>query len=262
MTTDGGLEHRLREFTAKWQRTTVLPTFVDRLTDFFRRADGLLTSKSLEEPELPACERMDSIRFAQLMTGLAPLIGSIRGRSAYPNPWSASGLKRDEVRNTSALAFLWDETLNGRPARDFLEAFLVRVSPDGDPLPIRELLDDGYRVRVEDSPLGLGSERIDLTLESAEVIVGIEVKIGAGLGETQLQRYVDTVRRRAASTKRHHRVIFLAPFGSPVTEVVSASWRDVVLASRSVRVRAAERSFVHHLIECYAQHLLSWKERR
>lgn len=255
--TEAALRDRIPQFTKEW-RILHEPdsALVDRLLVFLSRSDGLLNvprrTAALSEP-------IDVTRLSRIVEALVPALADRRARGTYPNPWTAAGLKRDELRNTSALAFLWNANLSGRPATEFLAAFLHRISPVSDPLPIRELLDGGYQVRVEDSPLGLGSERIDLTIESGSVIFGIEVKIGAPVRDQQLERYCDTIRHRAESMKLQHRVILLAPFPTVVPGVVSASWDDVVAASREVLPPVAGRSFVHHLIDRFAEHVSSWK---
>ena len=257
MNTQGAALHgRIKRFGNEWRQLSGASPLADRLTHFFTRSDGLLGASAIG----PEAVDIDTARLGRLVAALSPSLAAMQARGTYPNPWTAAGIKRDEVRNTSALAFLWDARRSGPSATEFLAEFLSRISPGTNRLPIRELLDGGYHVRVEDSPLGLASERIDLTIESARVLLGIEVKIRAGLGREQLQRYADTVRRRAAPTRRMHRVILLAPFASPVAEVVSASWGDVVAAARAVLPRPPERTFTHHLIDRFAEHVSSWKE--
>ena len=256
----GDLQERLGLFAEEWRRAGA-STLQDRLRSFLPQLGALLPKPFEREEAGRPPPVLGPERLQRLLEELSPRSAALRERAACPNPWTAAGLKRDEVRNTAALALLWDERRSGSAARDFLTAFLVRVSPAEAPLPIGEVLGGTYEVRVEDTPLGLASERVDLTIESDGAVLGIEVKIGAGLGEAQLERYVETIRRRAAGTGRRHGVLFLAPFGSSVPEVVSASWDDVVGAARTALPKASARNFTHHLIGSFVEHVATWKDR-
>lgn len=258
---EGSLQQRFGLFAGEWRRLAGEATLEDRLRSFLPQV-GALHPERFERQEIGrAPPVLSAERMQRLVKELSPYSAALRERAARPNPWTAAGLKRDEVRNTAALALLWDERRSGSAAREFLTAFLNRVSPTSSPLPLSEIFGGDYDVRVEDTPLGLASERVDLTIESDGAVLGIEVKIGAGLGEAQLERYVETIRRRAASTGRHHRVLFLAPFGPSMPEVVSASWNDVVAAARTVLPRTSARNFTHHLIDGFVEHVATWKDR-
>ena len=146
-----------------------------------------------------------------------------------PNPWALAGLKRVEVRNAATLAGLWRSSIVGTA---FLDAFLRRINVK-ERLPERTVLEQGYGVRIEDCPLGLASDRVDITIEGRRFLVGIEVKIGAGLGPRQLERYVETIRTRAGRDRRWA-VVMLAPRPDTRPDVVPARWHDVAAAAEQI----------------------------
>ena len=54
----------------------------------------------------------------------------------------------------------------------------------------------GYSVQTEHCLNGSGADRVDITVETQDAIVGIELKIFAGEGEAQLARYVAAIEVR------------------------------------------------------------------
>lgn len=172
------------------------------------------------------------------------------------NPWSITGLKRDEVRNAGALAGLWLPEFGGSVSKRFLAATLEAALPDID---WSRELEAGYRVETECSPMGDSSDRVDLVIEARDYLIGIEVKIDAPLGPLQLERYSASLSRRAALLGRQCRVIFLAPFRSPDPSISSITWKDVALAARSAtRSRGTPRSFVEELIARFGDHIIAF----
>jgi hypothetical protein len=232
---------------------SALPASGDASTArFFHALRPLL--RDLDPPGARAKIAPDPARLARAFAALAGPLRAIRSEGAFLNPWAVAGL-RQEVQVCAALAALWNPALAGPGARDFLAAFLAQVRGGGSPLPDAGDLAAGYRIRVEDSPLGLASERIDVTVEGERFLIGIEVKIGAALQPRQLERYVDTVTRRAAAGGQVPHVILLAPFPPRLAGVGAATWRDVALAAEASLPPVRERGFAHRLLETFAAHV-------
>ena len=185
----------------------------------------------------------------------APL-ASAKAQGGLINPWAITGLKRDEVRNAAALAGLWTYEFGGDASRLFLCNYLAIAIPK---INWKNELQQGYSVQTELSPLGDQSDRVDLVIETSNILVGIEVKIDAGLGVDQLERYTSSIKRRAVMSNLEPYIIFLAPFTSQSPEVISTSWRDVERATKSeVHCKAVERTFVQHFIACFGAYVLAF----
>lgn len=176
-----------------------------------------------------------------------------RRKGGLLNPWALVGLKRDEVRTAAALAGLWLPEFGGEISLKFLAAFLMLATGnDGWALELRA----DYRVDTERSPLGDRTDRVDLIVETQANLVAIEVKIDAGLGERQLDRYLASVRRQADLRGLTPHVVLLAPYPSLVDGVRSATWRDVATASRqAIGARLDDRTLVEQLIGRFGDHV-------
>lgn len=182
----------------------------------------------------------------------APLTAA-KERGALINPWALASLNRDEVRNAAALAGLWMPEFGGAPSLRFAASYLTTSIPE---VEWSIELAAGYRVEKEVCPLGEGADRVDLVIETSRHLIGIEVKIGAGLGRQQLERYSLAITRRADLQCLKPWVVLLAPFRTSLPTVVSTSWRDVARAARAAAGgKRADRSFVQHLIASFGEHI-------
>ncbi len=174
-------------------------------------------------------------------------------RGGLINPWALAGLGRNEVRNAAALAGLWMADFGGEESRLFLANYLAAAIPGRDWV---EELGLGYRVGTEICPMGDAADRVDLIVETAHYLIGVEIKIGAGLGREQLERYAAAISRRAELQHLMPLVVLLAPFQAVQPEVFSSSWSDVARAARAVAaVPVADRSFVKVLISRFGDHV-------
>lgn len=182
----------------------------------------------------------------------APL-SLIRLQGGLLNPWSIVGLKRDEVRVAQALAGLWMIEFGGVVSCRFLVHCLAACIEAVD---WEAELAAGYRVATEISPLGLRSERIDLTIETTRRIVGIEMKIDAPLGSRQLERYIAGIANRARWQDATGHVVLLSPRASPLKEVPHLSWSRLAEAAiSSVGVRRSRRSYAEQLIANFGDYV-------
>jgi hypothetical protein len=170
------------------------------------------------------------------------------------NPWVLAGLKRDEVRNVAALAGLWQTAFGGTVSQRFLTKYL-QAAIEG--IAWDDELHSGYQISTETSPIGDRADRVDVILETASFVIGIEVKIDASLGREQLERYLASIDRRAKLRKARAYVVLLAPFRSPIAGVTSTSWRDVAGAARLASGRT-DRAFIHQYIAAFGDHVSSF----
>lgn len=201
----------------------------------------------------PAKQSFDLGKIERAFQDLRQGLSRAKETGGIINPWSIAGLKRDEVRNAGALAGLWLPEFGGGVSRRFLAATLQGALPDTD---WSQELEAGYRVETECSPMGDISDRVDLVIETGSYVIGIEVKIDAPLGPLQLERYSDSLSRRAALMGRQFRVVLLAPFKSPHPCVASIKWQDVALAARSVsRSGKRARSLAEEFIARFGDHI-------
>ncbi|MCG6122972.1 MAG: PD-(D/E)XK nuclease family protein [Microvirga sp.] len=169
------------------------------------------------------------------------------------NPWSLAGLGQDEVRNAAILAGLWMSEFGGNTSKRFLASYLAGAIANIDW--ICEL-DRGYRVATEVCPMGDIADRVDLVIETPAYLIGVEVKIRAGLGKEQLERYTASIYRRAKLQRLAPWVVLLAPFQTNHLNVLSTSWADVARAGRAAAgQQVASRSYVQNLVASFAEHV-------
>ena len=211
-------------------------------------------SRVLPSPAPTAGQQFFALdRLEDALRELRQPLDRARREGGLLNPWALMGLKRDEIRTAAALAGLWLPEFGGEISLRFLAAFLVLATGTGDwMLELRA----GYRVDTERSPLGDRADRVDLIVETRSALVAIEVKIDAGLGERQLERYLASVRRQAELKGLTPDIILLAPYSSSVDGVRSATWRDVATASRqAIAARVDDRTLVEQLIGRFGDHV-------
>ena len=192
-------------------------------------------------------------RVAKAFERLAEPLARARLQGQLINPWKIAGLKRDELRTAEALAGLWMIEFGGEASRRFLGDCLSACIETVD---WNSELASGYRVAREVSPLGARSDRVDLTIETAGHVIGIEVKINAQLGERQLERYVQAIATRAEWRNATGHVVFLSPFASGRADVAQLFWSTVCdVAEAAVAPKASARSVVEQLIVSFGQYV-------
>lgn len=205
----------------------------------------------------------DWTAFASVLTEIGGHLRAARSEGSTIDPWAIAGIGRKEVQNAAVLARLWTQAIGGDIAVDFLDAYLRRIEErSGVALPSRAQLDAGYHVDVENCPLGAASERVDITVECAGFMIGIEVKIDSGLGPAQLERYTHAIATRARLAGKVPVVLFLAPYPVDAPAVVPTTWSDVAAAGRSLSPPRSERSFNIQLIERFAAHVARFERRK
>ena len=187
------------------------------------------------------------------MRSLTGPIAQARLHGGLVNPWVIAGLKRDEVRNSATLAGLWNREFGGSASTRFLAAYLGSAIPSVDWH--GELLHH-YRVETEINPLGCSADRVDLIIETCSHLIGIEIKIDAGLGFEQLERYRTSVGKRAKLMGLTGHVIFLSGFHSEEPNIYNSSWRDVERAAfQATASQKGSQTFVETLIGHFGRHV-------
>lgn len=259
---DASIADRLARFVDEWRVRTRTPSLSERLRRFLAEAEPLLRARA--RPPIRPSKLLDSSALAKTLADLHQPLQQARSAGASVNPWAAAGLKRNEVRNAAALATLWSPASGGDTAVAFLAAWFDRLRPQDGSLPDRAALDRGYVIRTEHCPIDAASERVDLTVEGEGFLIGVEIKIGAGLQPKQLERYQGSIGRRADSRGARSAVVFLSPFAPPVVAGVTWSrWTDVAAAARASLPRGGDqRHFNHRLIEQFAAHVARFRGAR
>ena len=247
-----GLVDRLPQLLGELRRSAGENTLQHRLGRLLEKLSPLL-------PGRPGAS-LDADRLGSILPAISVALAQRRTLGGAINPWTMAGIKRREVRNAAVLAALWSRNQLGDVAASFLAEFFARCPPlSGGELPTHDELALGYRMRVENCPGADGADRVDLVIETATQLVGVEVKIDAAEGPAQLDRYVEAIRRSARQMDKAARVVFLAPFGPSRDDVVSASWATVRAAADAVLPRSrSDYEFAHHLIAHFARHVRSF----
>lgn len=260
----GGLDaffERWRELRASREEAPLQ----SRLVSLFDKLRPLLPASSNLAEEGAAQKRapVDSATLAAFLPQMTSLLTVARRQGVMANVWSISGLKRDEVRNAGVLASLFDPRLSDDRAQAFLSAFLVRLKGgDRQRLPTKEELATGYSVQTEARPLGALDDRVDLSIEGADFLLLIEVKIDAREGAEQLSRYEAVLRLKARALGKRPALVYLSPIPakSPPPSAFYADWSDVRRAALSVVAQRPrpERSFQDLLLAQFAEHVRSF----
>ncbi|WP_390902435.1 PD-(D/E)XK nuclease family protein [Sphingomonas bisphenolicum] len=192
---------------------------------------------------------LDSVR--------APL-QSVDASGLLSDPWAASGLRRDEVRNASVLRWFLDPRAGHGCAGSLLTDLLERANrtAPGD-FPSRP--SSTCTVSVEECPDGDRASRVDIQVNDPGFFFVIEVKLDAQEQPGQLARYCEIAAARATAM-RPWAVIFLTLSGrTPSTagdwtdRVVSVSWKQI---ARSLRAAARDTAPVpRFLATSFATHI-------
>lgn len=227
---------------------------VRRLTELLATISPLLRVQRRQR-----AQNIDPVALVDCLAQIRTSVQKVRASGAMINPWTLAGLGRKEVRNAAVLAGLWNPVMAGEAAIMFLSAFLRRVEAANDVrLPNFTALSRGYAILTEDCAAGQASERIDLTIEGPDYLIGIEIKIDAGEGKAQLERYHTALVARAKSrglmaAGLTSHLIFLAPRQPSLVGVPVANWRDVANAARAAA--GDSPTFFAHLLVAFADHI-------
>lgn len=174
----------------------------------------------------------------KFFTAITPLIAEVRserkkGNSA--NIWEVSGIKRDEVRVSSALA--WFLNIHGEHGQEcnLLSNLLKSIKNLPENFPSAETISSSpYWVNIESCPSGDKGSRVDIEIEGDKFLLFIEVKIDAYETNDQIDRYIEI--GKIKSGNRPWGVIFLTPNGcdpknsilaKDSSNLVCTSWKEI-----------------------------------
>lgn len=153
------------------------------------------------------------------------------------NVWTVAGLKRSELRNAAALAWLLDPRGTHGLDDAVLRALLGRVQR----APAWLAAHKDFRavtVVTEENPVGSAENRVDISITGTTFLIFVEVKIDAQEGYRQLERYQTEAENKALSLGvRDALVIYMTLDGRPPKggdDVATLSWRDVEQAVAAV----------------------------
>lgn len=229
-----------------------------KLQIFAETARPLLAAQPILRKPLPNATRL-ATACAALQHGLL----AARNAGAFANPWTIAGLERREVRNCAVLARLWDYSIMGLAGRRFLEAILRGADPEGTRgLPSADIADRPYTVLCESCLAGDGANRLDIVIESVGGDGGwtivVEAKIGAGLGDKQLERYLEELRMREKLTGRKTHLVLLSPRPWDATgdNIAHIRWRYVARAAQEISShRQGDLTEPEKLIAAFGAHV-------
>lgn len=247
-----GLRMRLSAYLRTYQEMSKRSSLPDRLrTCLPQLSHALSVSRA---PADVQTRELDQNLFLEIVGELKQRISIARSSGTGFNVWSAAGLARSEVRNSAALARLWDPRVAGSRATDFLRSFLESLTNLNNTLPNQRMLEAGYSVRIEHCPMGSLADRVDLVIEGDDFLIGIEIKIDAELGKSQLERYCLAISQRAFTMRKSRQaVIYLGCGDSAVPEgVIKSRWSGVAAAARHV---AISESYIDHTLTQFATHI-------
>jgi len=195
----------------------------------------LLPSKKAKQPSAPQHTPLTAERLDVLLDRLRPALLQARRSHAPIDVWRVAGLRRREVRNAAALAWLLDPQEDHHLGVEPLHALLdLLESRDPSWRPDRRRLVRAG-VHTERRPLGSARDRIDVVVQGEDFLLFLELKIDAVQGPQQLARYLQTVRGEAAV--RGLRAPLLAYLTrnaqqSPEAGVAPLTWDDLASALR------------------------------
>lgn len=201
---------------------------------------------------------LSEITLQQILGELREPLAQQRGSGELIDIWSISGIGRDEVKNCAVLAWL----CNPRGSHGLSSLFLRSV------LQLSDVPDDtieDVRVFREHRPLGSDRDRIDVSVELPGKLVFIEVKIGALIGQKQLERYKEAAEdlSRTLSVRQGRLVtpylIFLAPHASELvhSDFRPLTWKKLATALHEAATQTAPTA--RTILTSYARHISNFE---
>lgn len=166
------------------------------------------------------------------------------------NPFEIVGATHRELTHSSVLAWLLRDEAN----KEFRQKFIDKIATDKHELDLSVLkLHDPGDPRLKPKEIkteysfdafdvfDAGSIDVFVQFESLKLVIGIEVKVNAGEGSEQVEKYQKFLCKEYSSYKKV--IVFLTPEGYPSTTksihskalVLEMSWSDIALMLREMR---------------------------
>ena len=247
-----GLPTFLHEWAGVYEDRNDLRASLSSFIENWQILGGISIEKVTEPPEI------EPLKLQNFFTSITPLIAEVRferkkGNSA--NIWEVSGIKRDEVRVSSVLA--WFLNFHGEHGQEcnLLSGLLRFIKNKPENFPSAEIVSSSpYWINIESCPSGDKGSRVDIEIEGDKFLLFIEVKIDACETNNQLDRYIEI--GEIKSGNRPWGVIFLTPNGCKPkistnakenSRLVCISWEEI------------SKVFIEHarsLPQCFSQSVI------
>ncbi|MBN6711024.1 PD-(D/E)XK nuclease family protein [Haemophilus haemoglobinophilus] len=256
---------QLEDFFTEWNKRSFSDKDDDnfdpkQLSEFFnqwRKLGNIIEPKKEQIIPIPKSEQLKNF-FIAFQEAQKP-IEAERQLGMFANVWQAANLGRNEVRNSKTLRWFLDMYANHGQGSLFLQAVYQCLPKDFLPLPKE------YRATEECCPLGEETDRVDIEIESDNLLLFIEVKIDAQQGKRQLERYINVAKKKSGS--RPWGIIYLTKDGILPKEindkerVVGISWHQLakaleVLTKQKSKLEPNNRGI--WLAEQFIQHILTF----
>jgi hypothetical protein len=252
---------QIRDMTS--QDTKINATYAS-LTRFFvtlNRCKKLVDQELSAKPGLGY--RYDADKLEHFLFNILPIVGariaSLRKSGETIKFWDVCGLRRNEVRTASILAWLLNPTQTHGHGAAILNALLHRLlGAHYGAFPLPTQIADSYSVVTEFYPIGDNSNRVDIVIQSAQCLIFVEVKIDAPPGEGQLNRYLAVAKGKAsASGCAAYAVVYLSKVRSDLNDdhLICATWLDVASAIDDVLNSNPKNNLSTNLINQFAQYV-------
>lgn len=233
---------------------------LSKLQSFFDEFNRLQQADlSSENRQAEPAKQFPVSQYHDFFQRFSPLYQAEKQRGSDINVWQQAGLKQDEVRNTAVLAW-WLDCQGTHALGDHIFKSLLSALPFSLQLPDPAALGN-YRVTAESLPLGEIENRIDIEIQGKDFLIFIEVKINAGEGDKQLERYHTLLHQKAKMYGLNKRaLIYLTRHSSPaitVDDCLCLSWRELALALAAIRL-PEPALFTQRLLHQFCQHIQSF----
>jgi hypothetical protein len=249
----------LKRFFEEWRRLTKPAEPATRLLAFLNEYRELQSSVPEPEPtNVP--QHLDPVGLEQFCEGFRPIFAKMQREGEFVDIWSVAGLKRDELRHASVLAWFLDPNASHGFEQEIFHAWMSRLSFPGESrLQDPSLWRLPYRVATEVCPQD-GNDRIDIEISGERFYLCVEVKIDAVEGKEQLRRYLDLARAKAGS--RPFSIVYLSrdepkKLSTDSEKVVSTTWARFATAIRPWQKQSSlsSRSLSRRLLDQFLNHV-------
>ena len=235
-----------------------LASALRQFLDDLARLQPFLIGQTKKEAAPP-----DSNLLLNLLSSMCDPLYEVQKNAWNFDPWEVAGLGRNEVRNTSVLAWLLNPRGSHGMGSAVLQGLLSYINRQKSYFPDSE--GNFCNVRTEICRNGELSDRLDIEIDAATFYLIIEAKIGASEGFEQLNRY-----GRLAETQKAHRhwaLIYLTPGkkeaktgGNYTNNIISISWEDIARIIEKAIPKPPETPSqswyaANHAVTLFAKHI-------
>ena len=205
----------------------------------------------------------DSNLLANWLSSMRTPLDAVQASAWNFDPWEVAGLGRDEIRNTSVLAWLLNPRGSHGMGSAMLQHLLSYINKQKNNFP--NSVENICNVRTEICPNGDLSDRLDIEIDATNFYLIVEVKIGATEGKEQLERY-----GMLAETLNGHRpwsLIYLTPGkkdaktgGKYTNNIINISWKEIaVMIEKSIHkpteITSQSWYAANHAVALFAKHI-------